>query len=341
MPIISVTLPSDDTTADVADYNVPITTILSVLNGGLDGDNIADSAITTPKINNGAVTESKLADTAVTELKMQQKISEFLHDHVSSGLVWSGDAYGSTRVASMTAGVVYIGGLRVAVSAVTSRTFTASRDTYIDVGIDGTVDYNEVTNNNASPALSANHIRIGVIVTGASNIANVGSVNQGQEDKVLPIASSVPYAVTDSLGNLICNRVPFQPIIGMKQILTTFATSSSTDVQVTGLSVPIIVPTGRKVEITFNCRALLTTVSGDAPIITLWDGTVGSGTILMEITENADSASDYVFGAMKVVRTLSAGSHTINLSLRRATSGSVTIQAISADNPAQLVVRLI
>lgn len=41
MPIISVTLPSDNTSANVADYNVPITTILSTLNGGLDDDNIA------------------------------------------------------------------------------------------------------------------------------------------------------------------------------------------------------------------------------------------------------------------------------------------------------------
>ena len=40
MPIVTVTLPSDQTTADVADYNDPITQILSVLNGQLDDANI-------------------------------------------------------------------------------------------------------------------------------------------------------------------------------------------------------------------------------------------------------------------------------------------------------------
>jgi len=117
-------------------------------------------------------------------------------DYVASGLVWSGDAYGSTRNASMTSGVVVINGNPITVASVTARSFTASRDTYIDV-LDagdgtGTVVYTEVTNNAASPALAANSIRIGIIVTGASNIANVGSVNQGQEDKLLPITSSTP-----------------------------------------------------------------------------------------------------------------------------------------------------
>jgi hypothetical protein len=41
MPVINPTLPTDDTTADVADYNVPILAILALLNGGLDSDNFA------------------------------------------------------------------------------------------------------------------------------------------------------------------------------------------------------------------------------------------------------------------------------------------------------------
>ncbi len=41
MPIISVTLPSDGTTADVADYNSVVTAMLATINGLLDDDNIA------------------------------------------------------------------------------------------------------------------------------------------------------------------------------------------------------------------------------------------------------------------------------------------------------------
>lgn len=176
-------------------------------------------------------------------------ITNVIFDFVGSGIVWTGDAYGSTRLASMTAGIVFINGTRVAVNAVTGRTFTASRDTYIDIGVDGVVDYNEVTNNNASPALAASHIRVGIIVTGASNIANVGSVNQGQIDKVLPIASSTPYAVVDSLGNLICPRDPMRKTIGARQIISQVATTGGV---ITGLSFPVIITSsmvGRRIKV--------------------------------------------------------------------------------------------
>ena len=110
----------------------------------------------------------------------------------------------------MTSGVIYINGRRLTASAVAAQSFTASKDTYIDASDngDGTalLTYTEVANNAASPALAANNVRIGIIVTGAITIAAAGSVNHGQEDKVLTFASSVPYAVTDSLGNLLFPR---------------------------------------------------------------------------------------------------------------------------------------
>lgn len=174
-------------------------------------------------------------------------------DYVDSGCVWSGDAYGSTRVASMTAGVVVINGNPVTVAAVTSRTFTASKDVYVDVldNGDGTglLVYTDGTTNAASPALAANSIRLAIIVVGAGNIANVGSVNQGEETKVLPIASSIPYAVTDSLGNLICPRDPQRRVLGYRQVVADQG-SITTEADLTGLSVPFIVPTGRKVKVT-------------------------------------------------------------------------------------------
>jgi hypothetical protein len=167
--------------------------------------------------------------------------------------VWSGDAYASTRLASMTALVCYINGRRIPISAVTSRTFTASKDTYIDV-LDnadgtGTLVYTEVTNNAASPALASNSLRIGIIITGASSIAAATSVNQGQETMLLPIVSSAPYAVTDSLGNLICSRDPNRCTIGYRQITAQFDAGTSAVTDVFGLSCPAIVPAGRKVEI--------------------------------------------------------------------------------------------
>jgi len=51
MGTISVSLPSDGQTIDAADYNVPINTIVSTINGSINADNIADSSITPAKID--------------------------------------------------------------------------------------------------------------------------------------------------------------------------------------------------------------------------------------------------------------------------------------------------
>lgn len=260
-------------------------------------------------------------------------------DFVFSGCVWSGDAYASTLAGSMTIGVVVINGNPVTVAAVTAHAFTASKDTYIDV-LDagdgtGTVVYTEVTNNAASPALASNSIRIGIVVTGAGNIANVGSINQGQEDKVLPIASSIPYQVTDSLGNLICSRDPHRKILGYRQIVS--AVTATTIAQATGLSAPIIIPTGRKVKIT----ALLPSCQNGAAASNsaeIWDGVVSSGTRLSNSTAYVATATGAVNLTHSTVETLSAGSHTINIGIG-ATSNTITVIAAAA-TPAGILVEL-
>jgi len=61
MANISVSLPSDGETIDVADYNTPINTIVNEINGGLDNSNITAAA---------AIAGSKLANTSVTPNKL-------------------------------------------------------------------------------------------------------------------------------------------------------------------------------------------------------------------------------------------------------------------------------
>lgn len=62
MGTISVSLPSDGTIADTADYNNPITTIVDEFNGNIDNSNIKSSAaIATSKLaNDGGIGPSKL-----------------------------------------------------------------------------------------------------------------------------------------------------------------------------------------------------------------------------------------------------------------------------------------
>lgn len=56
MATISVTLPADGQTIDAADYNVPINTIVSEINGSLDSDNIEAGGVTPNSLTSGTGT---------------------------------------------------------------------------------------------------------------------------------------------------------------------------------------------------------------------------------------------------------------------------------------------
>jgi hypothetical protein len=265
-----------------------------------------------------------------------------MFDHVSSGGVWSGDAYASTRNASMTAMVCYINGRYISIAAVTARSFTASKDTYIDVldGADGTgtLVYTEVANNAASPALAANSIRIGIIVTGASNIAAAGSVNQGQETMVLPIVSSIPYAVTDSIGNLICPRDPGRRILGYQQILTTpTSATAGSPVDVVGLTMTILVPAGRKVKIRGFAPNVNSTEAG-GNIVSLYIRE--SSTIIATSSFINPNANYFEQLAPECVVTPTAGAHTYKLSMAQGAAGTVSVGG-AATAPAFIIAELV
>lgn len=203
-------------------------------------------------------------------------------DYVISGGVWTGDSYAVNRNASMTALVVYLGQRSISITAVVARTFTASKDTYIDVlnNLDGTgtLVYTEVSNNAASPALASNSIRIGIVVTGATTIAAATSINQGQKSRILPIASSIPYQVTDSLGNLICCRDPRTNLLGYRQVTSGTASSGSAETQIVGLTCPVKIPTLRRVKVTLYVASTVPGAAFGEHATAAWNGTVGSGT---------------------------------------------------------------
>lgn len=118
---------------------------------------------------------------------------ETLPNFVLSGLVWS---QASGLNGAMTAGTAYVTDSnakmqRLALVLISSRAFTASKDTYVDLGSDGVLDYNEVANAAAAPALAANHLRLCKVVTDGTNITSVAQTG------------------FDSLGNLYSNKNPY------------------------------------------------------------------------------------------------------------------------------------
>lgn len=268
---------------------------------------------------------------------------------VSSGLSWTADAAGSSRAASMLAGRIKVNTSFLSIGAVTSRIFTSNKDTYVDVldNDDGTgqLVYTEVSNNAASPALAANSARIAIIITGPTNIANSGSINQGQIEAVLPIVSSVAYTVTDSLGNLICCRDPNHTLLGYRQItgVISAVSSSSSPGQIPGLSAIVKIPVGRKATVTVFIPEYATNGT-TTPITSIWDGTVGSGTKIQGFDTPTLNASSYLGGANPISppqqpSNTSDTTKTYNASVQNTTSATLDLN-VSANSPAFMKVTL-
>lgn len=170
MPLVNVTPIVDNSLADAPDINVPIAAILAVLNGGIDASNLAD----------GGVTNAKLE----ASIRPETRTDETTADFVSFGLAIGVSA---TLYQTTIAGTAYINGKRIVVAS-TGNSYAASKDTYVDLDVNGLYTYNAVANGAASPTLAANSLRLAKVITSGTAITSV--VQQG----------------SDTLGNLLYSR---------------------------------------------------------------------------------------------------------------------------------------
>ena len=89
---------------------------------------------------------------------------------VVPGLEWS---VISGLNASMVAGSVYIQGVKIPVPAIASRTFPASKDSYVYIDVNGSPVYVPVNNGDPAPTKPADTVRVAKIVTSASAVTGV------------------------------------------------------------------------------------------------------------------------------------------------------------------------
>lgn len=127
--------------------------------------------------------------------------------------------------------------------------------------------------------------------------------------------------------------------LGRTEITAAFSTTSTAVVQVTGLTRTVTFTSStRDVEI----AVMLPDVQGSGVInvlISIWDGTVGTGTKLQEITwTSGGSGYHQPMKIEKVISPITAGSKTYNVGMYVG-SGTGTIGA-STTNPAYIAIKL-
>lgn len=115
----------------------------------------------------GSVTDGALATNIDPITRGKETIANFVY----SGCTWSSV---SGLAGTMAGGTYYVNGNRIVSPGVVSHTFTASKDTYIDLDYLGNVTYVAVANGATSGmTLTANAIRVALVVTGSSSISSV------------------------------------------------------------------------------------------------------------------------------------------------------------------------
>ncbi len=81
-------------------------------------------------------------------------------------------ATSATLASTISAGVAYINGNRVALG-ITNKTYTAQKDTYIDLTYSGVISYVVVNNGDPTPSITANSVRIAKVVTDLTSVTTV------------------------------------------------------------------------------------------------------------------------------------------------------------------------
>lgn len=126
--------------------------------------------------------------------------------------------------------------------------------------------------------------------------------------------------------------------LGYAQITANVTTTSTTTVQVPGLSATVNVPTGgRKIKITAFATNIGNSTNSNGSGISIWDGVVGSGTQIGQ-SNKIPANNEFIF--CQAIVSPGSGSRTYNVGFTSVTSGTTTIGA-SIGGPAFILVEVI
>lgn len=142
-----------------ADVNSNFDTIYSEFNGSIEGGASGNIAA-------DSLTETEMAD----DVNPRIRWDEGFQDWVYTGLL---PADSANLTSDISAGTAYVSGYRVSKASATSKTYTATKDTYVDIDYTGVFHYTEVARLAAEPAVYASSIRLAAVASDGSEILQV------------------------------------------------------------------------------------------------------------------------------------------------------------------------
>lgn len=150
---------SSGSTISSSDMNDNFDTIYNEFNGSIEGG-------ASGNISADSLTELEMAD----DVNPRVRWDEGFQDYVYTGLQ---PATATGLTSNISAGTAYISGYRVNKASATSKTYTASKETVVDLGMDGTFDYIVQSVGDTPAAVAADHTRLAYVGTDAANIDSV------------------------------------------------------------------------------------------------------------------------------------------------------------------------
>lgn len=148
-------------------------------------------------------------------------------------------------------------------------------------------------------------------------------------------AATITDAVITDARTSVTPLVPVGPTaiapgaitLGYAESTTNFTSAATAPVQIPNLSAPVNIPAGgRRAKITISIETVFANAAANANI-GLWDGPVGTGTLLNKAQTyliNSSDAKNVTFVTSKV---FTAGSKTFNVSLHNPQGNNVTTEA--------------
>ena len=172
----TISVPTFSADSGAPHLNTFRTTVVNVINGNIEGSGSTGSTL---NVKADSLGELDMADEINPRIRANQLLG-IGSDSVASGslvqasFVYSGlvQATDTDLTADISAGTAYVNGYYVT-KAATALTYTASKETYVDLSQTGTYTQSAVTIGAAAPAVAANSARISKVLTSSTAITTV------------------------------------------------------------------------------------------------------------------------------------------------------------------------